>query len=349
MGIAFFLFILGIGVLIGGAKLLVFGASQLAISLKISSLVIGLTVVSFGTSAPEIAFCTSAALQGEGSLLMGNIVGSNIFNILLVLGFCATLYPLAVKKQLIRWDVPIMIGFSLLVWFLAAFGSINRWDGMLLLFGIICYLLFLFKFQKKQPPSDEQKPKLQPIWLQIIWIILGLILLGFGSRWLVESSTQIARFLGVGELFIGLTIVAVGTSLPELAVSFTAILKGDRDLAVGNVIGSNLFNLLAVLGIAAFVSPTPIQIDSSLLLFDLPVMVAVSIATLPIFITGHIISRWEGVLFLFYYMLFITYLLLNTFMDMYLPLFTSAFFLFILPLTLITLVIGIFRHVYRHH
>lgn len=345
---ALFSFILGLALLISGARLLVYGATRLASTLKISSLVIGLTVVAFGTSAPEIAFCSLAAVRGETDLLIGNLIGSNIFNILLVLGISATLTPLIVKKQVIWWDVPIMIGVSSFFWVFASFGEFYRWEGAVLLIAIALYLIRLYFFQKKELASQKHPPKSNsPLWLQLVAIIAGLIFLGFGSELLINYSAYIARFLGVPELLIGLTLVAIGTSLPEMAASLTAIAKNEKDLAVGNVIGSNIFNLLAVMGISALLSPKPIPVPQSVIQFDIPVMIGVAIAVFPIFLTEHKISRWEGILFLFYYLLYLAYILLSSLAHPWMTLFTSAFLFFVLPLTLITLGIGVFRHLYK--
>jgi len=341
MILAIILFLSGLAALLGGAKLLVLGASGLAKTFGISSLVIGLTIVAFGTSAPEIAVSIVGAWKGEGGLVVGNIVGSNIFNVLLVLGVCATITPLVVKRQLIHWDVPIMIAATLLFWLLAANGTIGHVGGAILFAGIVVYLIFAFVMVKKEPQCEEES---HPIWLQLVWIVSGLILLSIGSKFLVTNATKIALYLGISELFIGLTFVAIGTSLPELATTLVALRKGENDLAVGTIIGSNLFNILAVMGIASLISPTAIEIPAKALSFDIPVMIGVAIATLPIFLTGHLISRWEGLLFLFYYFLYMAFLFLDARFTHYLPYFTTGFLFFILPLTILTLIVGVLRH-----
>lgn len=344
MTLAIIFFIIGLTALLGGAKLLVLGASQLAQTLGISSLIVGLTVVAFGTSAPEIGVSVLGAWKGEGDLVIGNIIGSNIFNILLVLGICASLSPLIVQRQLIRWDIPIMIAATLLFWLLAFSGRLGRLAGIILFAGIILYLFFVFFLLKKQPPEKENPLPRHSIWIQFIWIVLGLILLSGGAELLISSATKIALYLGVSELLIGLTVVAAGTSLPELATSLIALSKGENDLAVGNVVGSNIFNLLAVMGIAGLLSPSPIAVPVKATTFDIPIMVGVSIAALPIFLTGHRISRWEGLLFLFYYFLYMAFLFIESEYLHFLPYFTTAFLFFILPLTVITLIVGIARH-----
>lgn len=338
------LFLFGLISLLFGGKLLISGSGNLARTFQVPSLIIGLTIVSFGTSAPEIAVSLVAAWKGEGGLAVGNILGSNIFNILLVLGFSASFTPLIVKKQLVWWDVPIMILSTLLFWLLIFNNSISRLEGAILFAGIIIYLVFAVFMLKRDPLIEEKPLQKHSVWLQMIWILLGLVLLGIGSQSMVDNATKIARFFGVSELLIGLTIVAIGTSLPELVTTFIAMRKGENDIAVGNVIGSNIFNLLAVMGLAGLLSPEPIEVPQKAYTFDLPILLGISIATLPIFLTGHLISRWEGFLFLFYYLLYLTFLLLESRFAHYLPYFTTAFLFFILPLTILTLSIGLIRH-----
>ncbi|CAN5316834.1 calcium/sodium antiporter [soil metagenome] len=340
------LFILGIGLLIGGAELLVRGASRLAGAAGISPLVIGLTVVAFGTSAPELAVSLQASLYGQSDIALGNVVGSNIANVLLILGISALIVPLVVSEQLVRLDVPLMIGASLLLLLLALDGSIGRWDGVLFFGGIVAYTGFLVRQSRRETAAisaaaAEAAPDAgtgQVGWLANALLILGgLALLVLGSRWLVNGAVQVATLLGVSQLVIGLTVVAVGTSLPEIATSVLASLRGERDIAVGNVVGSNLFNILSVLGISAMVAPSGIPVARAALTFDIPVMIAVAVACLPIFFTGHLIARWEGAVFLAYYMIYTLYLVLNSTNHDALPAFSSAMLLFILPITAVTL------------
>lgn len=347
MFLAIILFLVGLVALLVGAKLFVLGAAQLALTLKISSLVVGLTIVSFGTSAPELGVSIAGAWKEKSNLIVGNIVGSNIFNILLVLGFCAIVTPLIVRKQLIWWDVPFMILSTLLFWLLVDNGQLGRIDGGILFAGMVVYFVFAFVFLKKQPPEEKHGVAHHPIWLQLVWIVIGLILLVVGSELLIINASKIALYLGISELLIGLTIVAVGTSLPELATSFIAALKKENDLAVGNVVGSNIFNLLGVMGITGLISPKPIMVPPKAVLFDMPVLVGISIASFPIFLTGHRISRWEGCIFLFYYFLYVLFLVLKAEYVYYLSYFTTAFFFFILPLTVLTIFIGLVRHFRR--
>jgi len=338
--------IAGLILLVGGAEIFVRGASRLAHALGISPLVIGLTVVAFGTSAPEVAVSLQSALSGSADLALGNVLGSNICNVLLILGLSATVAPLVVAHQLVRLDVPVMIAVALLVPLLGADGRMGAIDGSLLLAGALAYTGFLVIQSRREnvstPLSSESAgarsatPRRE--WAsQLAMIAAGLALLVLGSRWLVTGAVSVAQAFAVSELVIGLTVVAVGTSLPELATSVIATLRGHRDIAVGNVVGSNIFNVLLVLGAASFLAPDGIPVAAAALRFDIPVMIAVSVACLPIFFTGFRISRWEGLLFLGYYIAYVTYLLLASAEHETLPLFSSVMAIFVVPLTVITL------------
>lgn len=338
----------GLVLLVIGAEGLVNGASFLAASLGISPLVIGLTIVAYGTSSPEMAVAIQSSFTGQADIALGNVVGSNIFNVLVILGLSALAMPLIVAKQLIRLEVPIMIGISFLTLLFGFDGLINRSDGLILVIGGIIYTIFLIYQGSKQPPEEKEYEKYTVLgdvsvfqWVKNLGLMLGGTgLLILGSRWLVESSTSIALTIGVSELVIGLTIVAVGTSLPELATSVMATLKGERDIAVGNVIGSNIFNISAVLGIGAMVSPQGIPVSSAAIGFDLPVMIAITISCLPIFLTGNVIDRWEGLLFVSYYIAYTTYLILRSTEHNSLQIFSNIMLLVVIPLTVLTLTIA---------
>jgi cation:H+ antiporter len=349
----FLLLFAGLALLVAGAESLVRGASRLALALGISPLIIGLTIVAFGTSAPEMSVSVMSGLNGQGALALGNVIGSNIFNVLFILGLSALIAPLVVAQQLIRLDVPLLIGASIAVWLLAADGRLGRLDGFLLFAGIIGYTAFLIRQSRREssavtaeyaaefgePPSEARRT-----WLiDIARIALGLGGLVLGSRWLVSSAVEIATWLGVSELVIGLTIVAIGTSLPEVATSVVASLRGERDIAVGNVIGSNLFNLLAVLGLVGLVSPAGVPVASHLIQFDLIIMIGVAIACLPIFFTGHLIARWEGGLFLGYYVAYMAYVLLGAQSGGRVGMLQDGLLYFALPLTAVTLLILTWR------
>lgn len=348
------LLVLGLVLLVAGAELLVRGASRLALRFGISPLVIGLTVVAFGTSAPELAVSVQSGLAGQSGIAVGNIVGSNIFNVLMVLGLSALITPLLVSQQLVRVDVPLMIGASMLLWIMALDGRIGFFDGLLLTAGIMAYTLFAIRQSRKESAAvlaeyaqelgGDGSPWMGRLPVQVALIVGGLALLVLGAYWLVDSAVSIARALGVSEVIIGLTIVAAGTSLPELATSVVAAIRGERDIAVGNVIGSCLFNLLAIAGIAALATPGGLDVAQSLLHFDIPVMFVVALACLPIFAAGHLVARWEGALFLGYYLAYVLYLILAATEHAALPLFSTAMLGFALPLTVITLVVVLVRH-----
>jgi cation:H+ antiporter len=342
----------GLAGLVIGAELLVRGSSSLAVAMRISPLVVGLTVVAFGTSAPELAVSVQSAWQGNADIALGNVVGSNIFNVLLILGASALIVPLVVSSQLIRWDVPLMIGISLLLPILGWDGRLDRFDGTLLVTGIVTYTYWcirqsrresrdvLSEFAQESPPAPHTAAQ---ILFQIGLTVGGLILLCLSARWLVDGAVTIARTLGVSQLIIGLTIVAAGTSLPELVTSIVAALRGERDIAVGNVVGSNLFNILSVLGFASLVSPNGVAVSRAALQFDVPVMIAVAVACLPIFFTGHCIARWEGGLFVAYYVAYTLYLILEATGNPLKHTMADVMLAFVLPLTAITLAVTTVR------
>ena len=342
------LFIAGLFLLVIGAELLVRGSSRISAALGISKLIIGLTVVAFGTSTPELAVSMRSGLSGFADIAIGNVVGSNIFNILLILGISAVITPLVVSRQLIRLDVPIMIGASLLFFLLGLDGKIGRIDGAIMFIGLICYLLFLIRQNKKElflaVDKKEESAVTVLFWLvNIFYMILGLYMLVTGSGWLVRGAVFFAEALGLSKLVIGLTIIAAGTSLPEVATSIVASVRGERDIAIGNVVGSNIFNILVVLGLSSLVTNTGIKVSSAALHFDIPVLLAVSIACLPIFFTGSKISRWEGLLFLGYYIAYTAFLILQSSQHKTIPLFSTVMTIFVIPITVITLIIVTFR------
>jgi cation:H+ antiporter len=351
--LTFILFVAGLGLLVGGAELLVRGASRLAAVLGIPPLIVGLTVVAVGTSSPEIAVALQSSVNGQADIALGNIIGSNIANVLLILGLAALVAPLAVPQLLIRQDVPIMIGASLLVIALSMDGMLGRLDGFLLLAGIVAYIVFVARQSRKESARVKaeyaaefgvNQPQAPGGWLRhLLAVVGGLSLLIIGAGWLVDGAVAFARVLGVSELIIGLTIVAVGTSLPEIATSMLASLRGERDIAVGNVIGSCIFNLLLVLALTVAVTPGGVPVPPPALYFDMPVMLATAVACLPIFINGHTIYRWEGGLFLGYYAGYTCYLLLASSQHALLQPFSLLMLYFVMPLTVITLLIVVWR------
>jgi cation:H+ antiporter len=284
---AILMLVLGLAVLTAGAELLVRGSSQLAIALGISPLVVGLTVVAYGTSAPELVVSVQSSLSGQPDVAIGNVVGSNIFNVLFILGLSAMIVPLRVSQQLIRVDVPLMVGLSVLVLATAQDGKIGRLDGLVLIGGIIAYTVLAVVSSRREKAAIQAEYEAEfgmkkevegrgKIVANLLLVAAGLALLVLGSRWFVDSAIMIARAMGVSELVIGLTIVAAGTSMPEVATSIMAAIRGERDIAVGNVIGSNIFNILGVLGISSVVSSDGIRVSAAALQMDIPVMVAVA-------------------------------------------------------------------------
>jgi cation:H+ antiporter len=350
-------FVLGIVALIAGAEALVRGASKLALSFGISPLVVGLTIVAFGTSSPELAVSVQSAWNGQTDMAVANVVGSNILNVLLILGLSALITPLLVDRQLIRQEVPIMIGVTLLFTVLTLDGGISRGEGMLFVALLIVYTAFLIVQSRRQ--SREQQDDYAPggdseqsTWdaklpAQLALMAGGLVLLVLGSNLMVDAAIVFARHVGISEAVIGLTVVAAGTSLPEIAASITAALRGQRDIAVGNVVGSNIFNILCALGVSAIFAPTALTLAPSMLSFDIPVMAVVAIACLPIFMTGNLIARWEGALFFAYYVAYTLYLVLAAREHDALGDYRFVMGTIALPLTAITLALITFRHLRR--
>jgi cation:H+ antiporter len=343
------LFLAGLALLVLGGNALVHGASALAARLGIAPLVIGLTVVAWGTSAPELAVSLRAALRGQGDLALGNVVGSNIVNILGVLGASALVAPLVVSRRLVRLDVPILIALSGAVYVLALDRRVGPGDGFLLVGAGVAYTVFAIHTSRGDSPAVEAKEagRARALAAQAGLVTLGLLLLAVGARWLVEGAVLFARAFGVSELVIGLTVVAVGTSLPEVAASVIAAWRGERDIAVGNAIGSNLFNLAAVLGLTSLAAPGGVPVAEPALALDLPVMVAVAVVCLPLFFTGQAVARWEGALLLAYYGAYALYLVLAAQRHAMLPLFSRTMAFFVIPLTALTVAIVVAREVRR--
>ncbi|MDZ7854832.1 calcium/sodium antiporter [Sphaerotilus sp.] len=349
------LFVAGLTALVVGADLLVRGASKLALSFGISPLVVGLTIVAFGTSAPEMAVSVGAVLEGKTDIAIGNVVGSNIFNVLFILGISALIVPLVVNIQLIRQEVPILIGASLLLLVLGMDGKVSVPEGALLFGLLLAYTVFLVVQSRKETQAaqdefaEEVKPAQAGAWdsklpVQLLLIAAGLVALVFGSQWLVTASVAFAKAMGVSDLVIGLTIVSAGTSMPEVAASIAAAIKGERDIAVGNVVGSSTFNILGCVGLASMAAgDTGLLMSAAVLNFDIWVMLAVTLACLPVFMTGREIARWEGAVFLFHYVAYVAYLILASQQHALLGTFSVAMMSFVVPLTVITLVVALLR------
>jgi cation:H+ antiporter len=335
----------GLVLLLTGAELLIRGAARLAVAAGLTPLVVGLTVVAFGTGAPELAVGLSSALGGAPAVGVGNIIGSNIANVLLVLGLSALVAPLRVARRLIRLDVPVMLAASVLVLVLAADGRIGRLEGGALVLAAVGYTAFVLRQARREAAMSRAAaglpgPPVRPVWWQELALVLGgVALLVLGARALVAAAVELAAGWGVSELVVGLTVVAVGTSLPELATSVVAAARGHSQMAVGNAIGSNIFNLLAVLGASAAVAKGGVPVSAAARSFDLPMMTAVAFACLPVFFVGHRIARWEGGLFFGYYLAYVGYLLLDGTGHRAAPVFGWAMMSFVLPLTAVTLAV----------
>jgi len=315
------LFIVGLALVAGGADVFVRGASRLAVSLGVSPLVIGLTVVAYGTSAPELAVSLRAGLDQAPDVAVGNVVGSNIYNIVLILGLASLAAPLSVSHQLLVRDLPLMIGLSIVLVAMSLDGRVERIEGALLAAGCLAYTVFSIR-KGRQEVRDARllnDPRvLAEMSLSFFrrWggpvarVLLGTALLVLGAGWVKDGAVGIAAYLGVSELVIALTVVAVGTSLPELATSVAASLQGERDIAVGNAIGSNMFNILLVVGVAAALTQGGLAVAPQALRFDMPVMLAVAVVCWPLFAVGRRISRAQGaflLLFGAFYTFFLVY------------------------------------------
>lgn len=361
----------GLVLLVGGGEFLVRGASRLATVLGVSPLVVGLTVVAYGTSAPELAVSIRAGLAGNDGIALANVVGSNIFNILFILGACALAAPLVVERRLVRIDVPVMIAACVATWLVAWDGRVALWEGLLLAAGAVAYTTYSVRSGRTETADgagatgEGREPEViagkHPGWLvtmlalagiggvgwglgwfelgeaalmivggllflggsvfgkggttrggdivhQIAFVLVGLGVLVRGAGWLVGGAVTLAQNLGVSDTVIGLTIVAAGTSLPEVAASLIATIRGQRDLAIGNVVGSNIANVFAILGVSAVATPGGLSVADALLRVDLPVMVAVAVICLPMFYTGYLIRRWEGAVLMVAYVGYTTWL-----------------------------------------
>lgn len=303
---------LGLALLFLGAEGLVRGSAALALRVGISPLLIGLTVVAFGTSSPELVVSVEASLAGNGDISLGNVIGSNICNIALILGLAALIRPLRIEAQVIRREIPLLIGASLLLWLFLLDRELARWQGLLLFAGLIGYLFASYRDARQEQNkavADEFAAGMpraaQRAWLSVLFVVAGLALLLVGAHLFVEGAVSLANSLGISQAIIGLTIVALGTSLPELATSTVAAFKGEGDIAVGNVLGSNIFNILGILGVAALIYPLR---GTGITNLDLGVMMLAAVLILPIMWRGFCVQRWEGLLLLVGYAGYMYYL-----------------------------------------
>ena len=291
-----------IGLFFGG-EALVRGAVGIARQMAIPPLLIGLTVVGFGTSTPELLVSVDAAWRGVPDIALGNIIGSNIANILLIVGLTALVWPITVMGATLRRDTLVMVAAALALVPIFALGQMGRVSGIVLVAGLIGYLVWAYRTPGDPVAADADQSAPQPTWKSVIWVIGGLIVLMVGARFLVDGAVSIARGFGISEAFIGLTIVAVGTSLPELATSLIAALRRQSEIAIGNIVGSNIFNVLGILGITAVITPIPVA--GRFLSFDLPVMIAVSLVLTALLLTRPRIGRGMGVALLAGYLAYV--------------------------------------------
>ena len=313
--VSIFLLIVGMILLIKGADFFVEGASKIARMLKIPSLVIGLTLVSIGTSAPEFAVSLTASLQGANDLSFGNIVGSNIFNTFVVIGVSAIFTPLVVTKNMQKYDLPILAGIYVLLAlfaFVITPGTIQTWEGVILFSLTIFYTIFLIYREKKEAQVEEEKEeKKRPWWLNLIFVVIGLAGIIIGGDFVVDGATEVAKALGMSEMLIGLTIVAVGTSLPELVTSIVAARKGENDIAVGNAIGSCIFNVVLILGFCSILEPANVNTHPFYALFDVGVMMLTVVLLLIFSIKKREINKWHGIITITLYAIYLTVIILR--------------------------------------
>jgi cation:H+ antiporter len=343
----------GGAVLLLGAEWLVRGAVRVSLAVGISPLVVGLTIVAAGTSAPELAVSVQSAMHGRSDIAVGNVVGSNTFNLLIALGLPALLVPLRVAGQAVRFDLPFMAGAALLAWVLAADGSVTRLDGFLLVTMLVVHLGFTVWLGRRTgeavdpgnlpgaPPRGAARARrgVAPALL----LVAGLALVLGGSYVTVEGATSLAQVLGVSELVIGLTVVAIGTSLPELITSLAAIRHNAADLAVGNVTGSCIFNMFGILGAAAVAAPAGVDVALGVRTFDLPVMLTVTLVTMLLLVTDRVLERWEGALLVLYYIVYMVQLGFDAVDHPRQELWALAVRFYVLPLGLVVLSVLLHR------
>lgn len=291
-----------IGLFFGG-EALVRGSVGIARRLAIPPLLIGLTVVGFGTSTPELLVSVDAAWRGVPDIALGNIIGSNIANILLIVGLTALVWPITVTGATLRRDTLVMVAAALALVPVFALGYMGRLSGVVLVAGLVGYLIWAYRTPGDATAEDENLPAPSLALVSALWVIGGLVVLMVGARFLVDGAVSIARGFGISEAFIGLTIVAVGTSLPELATSLIAAFRRQSEIAIGNIVGSNIFNVLGILGVTAMIAPIPVA--GRFLRFDLPVMIAVSLLLTALLLTRPKIGRWMGLALLAAYLAYV--------------------------------------------
>ncbi|PBN42904.1 calcium/sodium antiporter [Sphingobium sp. D43FB] len=320
MALAIVWICIGLTALIAGAELLVRGGSALAARLGISPLLIGLTVVALGTSTPELAVGIDAAVQGNGSLAVGNIAGTNTVNILLILGLSAALQPLAIQMQTLRLELPVIVFASATLLGFAWDGVLSRLEGLVLLTMGVIFTLAVIRIARRETMKvklefarefgPRRLAKRQTV-TEMLMLAVGLIVIVVGADWLVDGAVALARLWHVSDAFIGLTIVAIGTSAPELVTTVISTIRGDRDIAIGNLIGSSVYNILVILGVTCLFPANGIDVSTHLIWIDIPVMLGVALLCVPVFVSGRQISRVEGGLFVSAYVAYLSYLIIQ--------------------------------------
>lgn len=342
MAVPLLWFIVGLISLIFGAEMLVRYASRLAASAGISKLVIGLTVVAFGTSAPELAVGIEAGITDRTDILLGNVIGSNLTNTLLILGLSALIIPLRVHRNLIRFDLPVMLAATIILILLSLNHVLTFLECLLLVILLFIYLIALARYSGKTDLTEKEALDAGSSWLNGFLTVIGLVLLIAGANWLVDSATIFAERAGVSELVIGLTIVAIGTSLPEIVTSILAAVRGEKDIAVGSIVGSNILNIFSVIGISGlFISGIPVQ--ESILNVDLIVLLIISVLCIPIFSTGREINRPEGLVLFLSYLSYLFYLYLDSEQSSYIEIFIDGIFFVFAPLVLLYILASLYR------
>lgn len=337
----------GLGILILGGYLVVYSGSQIASRFHISPLIVGLTIVAFGTSASELTFCSIAAYREEVDIVFGAIIGSNLANLLFVLPIAALVAPLYVTKKIVWIQVPLIIVMSGIFWFCGYFFGLSKLVGAFFFLLLFFYLFYLARQIPSQHRESKTKSTSHPLWVMALLFLLSFILLGVGAEWLIQGIQSSAEYYQISKLFLALTVVAIGTSLPELVTSIIAVAKKKSDLAVGNILGSNIFNLLAVGGISGLISPNTLHLPKKSLVFDLPFLFFSSLLALPLFITGHKINRYEACLFLLYYLFFLLLRFEESFNPLIFPRIKFIFWAILVPLTILTISIDLVLHYKR--
>lgn len=315
-------FVIGLAALVLGAEVMVRGGAEVAARLGISPIVIGLTVVSIGTSLPELAVGVVAAQEGSGALAVGNIAGTNVVNLLLILGLSALILPLAMATRTLRFELPVMAGAAVLMLVLSLDGKLSRVDGIILVGCAIAYTVAVVRMTRRESrvvageytetyAPTEVATTTRPTWVHVLMMVAGIAVVVVGADWLVDGAVGMARGFGVSDALIGLTVVAIGTSAPELVTTVVSTVRGNRDIAVGNLLGSSIYNILLILGLTCVVAGDGLLLPASLVRIDIPMMVAVALACVPIFVTGRRVSRGEGGAMVAIYLAYLTFLLVT--------------------------------------